>query len=103
MTRPEGRYRVRFLRDAGARAVDPPGSVQPRAGDTWTLIWRPARDPLGDGCYEHYDNVGKGHDEIRRHFEANRHAGSWWSSYDIDGAFIFSDCQVEVLAGPLEP
>ena len=65
------------------------------------LIWRPSRNPEGDGCYEHFDNMGKSHEEIRTHFEANRHAGSRWTSYEIDGAHIFSACEVEVFEGPL--
>jgi hypothetical protein len=49
-----------------------------------------------------FDNKGKPMAEISAHADANRHAGSWWTSYDIDGAMIFNDCQVEVLEGPLK-
>ena len=72
-----------------------------RVGDERILVWRPSTNPEGDGCYEHFDNVGKPLEEIRAHFQTNRHAGSWWTDYDIDGAHIFSACTVEVLEGPL--
>jgi hypothetical protein len=99
--RPEGRYRVRFLKDAAtASPEDPHGGAHPRAGDEWTLLWLPALDPAGDVCYEHFDRVGKPPQQVRAHAEANRHPGSWWTSY-VDGAYVFSACQVEVLAGPL--
>jgi hypothetical protein len=54
--RPEGRDRVRFLKDAAtASPENPHGGVHPRAGDEWTLLWLPARDPAGDVCYKHFD------------------------------------------------
>jgi hypothetical protein len=83
-----------------------------RPGAAWVLICRPAQDPDGEGCYEHYEHepimrgdhsrhAGAVRAAIRTSFAAHRHAGSWWSSYDIDGAAIFSDCTVEVVDGPL--
>jgi hypothetical protein len=101
VSRGEGRYRVRFVKNASSASVEPRGVMTGRVGDESVLIWRPSRDPQGDGCYGHFDNVGKGHAEIRKHFEANRHPGSWWSSSDFDGAFIFNACEVEVVDGPL--
>jgi hypothetical protein len=101
VSRSEGRYRVRFVKAASSTSVEPRGVMTRRVGDESILIWRPSRDPLGDGCYGHFSNVGKGHAAIRKHYEANRHAGSWWSSYDIDGAFIFNECEIEVVEGPL--
>ena len=86
--RQEGRYRVRFVKAASSASVEPRGVWNARVGDERILVWRPSTNPEGDGCYEHFDNVGKPLEEIRAHFQTNRHAGSWWTDYDIDGAHI---------------
>src|SRR4051812_18280817 len=110
--RPEGRYRVRFVKAASSASVEPRGVMTRRIGNESVLIWRPSKHPEGDGCYEHYehetiqpnDHSARAEEvraKIRASHETNRHPGSWWTSYDIDGAMIFDDCQVEVVEGPL--
>jgi hypothetical protein len=111
--RAEGKYRVRFVKPASSMSVEPRGVTNARVGEEWTLFWRPSRQAEGDRCYEHYEHEPIQPDDhspraeevrelIRASADANRHPGSWWTSYDVDGAAIFNDCQVEVVAGPLE-
>ena len=110
--RAEGRYRMRFVKHASSGSVEPRIVTHVRAGEERTLIWRPSRNPNGDGCFEHFthepirpdDHSPRAEEvraQVRKSFEANRHAGSWWSEERGNGATIFDDCQVEVLAGPL--
>jgi hypothetical protein len=89
------------VKAASVVSVEPRGKMTRRPGDEMTLIWRPSRQAEGGRCHENFPNKGKPMEEISAHADANRHSGSWWTSYEIDGAMIFNDCQVGALDGPL--
>jgi hypothetical protein len=89
--RQEGKYRVRFVKVASVASVALRSTMTRRPGDEMTLIWRLSRHAEGDRCYEHFDNKVKPMAEISAHADANPHAGSWWTSFDVDGAMIFND------------
>jgi len=61
--RPEGRYQVRFVKNVSSGSVEPRVITHARIGDVQVLIWRPSRNPDGDGCYEHYEHEPIEHDD----------------------------------------
>jgi hypothetical protein len=45
--RPEGRYRLRVLKNTSAAAPDFPRGARVHAGEEGLLIWRPSTYPVG--------------------------------------------------------